>query len=478
MKRLFILDSIIVIAFVGSCSESRTTVPGTPRALEVNSGDGAISLGWSTPVSDGGSFIQSYSVDISPQDSATVAVVGTAAIITGLTNGTAYTLSVTAHNAVGQGPVSAAVQATPSTPNIATYAAIEVTGDTSQSGIFDPSVLLTSSADVWMAYSGVDYYRYPTASDPLVQDVSTKLAHSPDGGNSFSYVTTLGTAGPPSATVSVHDASQSICGAATCAGRWAYETPWLIDDSTDPDPGRRFKIFAHKYFLYPPHSPATIYVLGAIVMWTAPVLDGNWSSEEMVIGWNLTPPELPFPARNNINTLDPALQHCLLVAEGAASVRQEELDFVFACTLDSGGPPLPQKIVLLRSLDHANSFQYVATLLQPSDAPAGSAYYTAPGLIPSSSTAPVLIATPTTSAGVYAGCSVFPFADEESGSLFRDNDGLPISILEVPRINDTTHVGGACAWDRGLDATGILLNDVDLSVSPVQFKILATKKSL
>jgi hypothetical protein len=237
-------------------------------------------------------------------------------------------------------------------------------------------------------------------------------------------------------------------------------------------------IFAHKYFLFPPHSPATIYVLGAIVMWTAPVPDGNWSSEEAVIGWNLTPPELPFPARNNINTLDPALQHCLLVAEGAASVRQDALDFAFACTLDSGGPPLPQKIVLLRSLDHANSFQYVATLLQPSDAPAGSAYYTAPGLIPSSSNAPVLIATPTTSAGVYAGCTMFPFADKESGSLFRDNNGLPISILEVQRINDATHIGGACAWDRGLDATGILLNDVDLSAAPVRFKILATKKPL
>jgi len=37
---------------------------------------------------------------------------------------------------------------------------------------------------------------------------------------------------------------------------------------------------------------------------------------------------------------------------------------------------------------------------------------------------------------------------------------------------------GACAWDRGVSATGILMNDVAAQSSPIMFTILSTKKSL
>jgi len=458
----------------GGGSAPAATPPGEPRALEINVGDGAVSLGWIAPLSDGGASIQSYVVNVFPSvNPANIRVSGQSAVVSGLSNGAIHAFSVAARNAAGQGQASAQVEASPTAANSSSYTAISITGDTSPSGIFDPSVVRISDTEIWMAYSGVDYYRNPPVSGPLVQDVSTKIARSGDGGNTFAYVATLGAA--QAATVT--DTIGTVCGAATCTGRWVYETPWLIHDSTDSNADRRWKLFAHKYFLYPPGPATTVYVLGAVVMWTAPTPGGAWSAEQMVLGWNLTPPELAAP--NNVNTINPALANCLVVAEGGVSVRGGALDFVFSCPYSlPGANPLPQKIVLLRSTDHAVSFQYVSTLLNPADAPPGSAFFTAPSLVPTQSNAPVLIVTPTTSAGVYAGCMVIPFADEGQGTLMRDaGTGLPVSILTIPRVN-ASHFGGACAWDRGLNAPGIFLNDVDLSAAPLMFTILATKKPL
>jgi hypothetical protein len=156
-------------------------------------------------------------------------------------------------------------------------------------------------------------------------------------------------------------------------GRWVYETSWLIDDSTDPNPARRFKLFAHKYFLAPGRVPATLYHLGSIVMWTASAPDAAWSTETSLLGWNLTPPELT-PLRI-VNAVHTELAPCIAVAEGSATVRGSDIDFVFAC-IYPGSNPLPQKIVMLRTLDHANTFQYVATLLTPDDAaPIGANHF-------------------------------------------------------------------------------------------------------
>ncbi len=102
-----------------------------------------------------------------------------------------------------------------------------------------------------------------------MQDVSTSLAFSSDGGSTLTYVRTLGSAGIATVTDTTNGA---VCSSTTCTGRWVYEVPFIVDDASDPDAARRFKIFAHKYFLYPPKTPSTFYPLGAIVMWTAPAL--------------------------------------------------------------------------------------------------------------------------------------------------------------------------------------------------------------
>ena len=94
--------------------EPRTgpTAPGAPTAVSATAGDGSATVTWTAPV-NGGSPLTRYTVTplIGGIAQAAVDVTGsplpTSTTVTGLTNGTAYTFTVTATNAIGTGPASA-----------------------------------------------------------------------------------------------------------------------------------------------------------------------------------------------------------------------------------------------------------------------------------------------------------------------------------------------------------------------------------
>jgi hypothetical protein len=445
----YLVLTIVGIALTGLPPGGALAAPAAPLDLEAQAGDGAVSLAWRD--APGAPRSVSYLVEVAPpRPEAEVKVAGTRALVRGLSNGTAYTLSVIAQSTDGSSePVS--VKATPIAVNLQGEAPVAIEGDPgSQSGIFDASFVRVTKSESWLAYSGVDYYEFVGV---LVQDVSTQLAHSSDGGRTFKHVRTLGAA----RAATITDERGLACAAGQkCTGRWVYETPALVEDPADPDPAARWKVFAHKYFLYPPKAgQATVYALGAIVMWTAAAPDGPWSSETSVLGWNLTPKELR--PRINVNTLHPELASCLAIAEGGAAAGENGLDLVFACPEPAQSEPFPQKIVMLRSRDHARSFEYVATLLRAQDAAILKAsHFTAPSLLPSPGRGQLLIATPAVKT-LYAGCVVIPFADPRTGELFRDAKGIPLGLLGVKPLPG--HAGGACAADRGVDT--LLMNDLD-----------------
>ncbi|MDR7191561.1 fibronectin type III domain-containing protein [Luteimonas terrae] len=82
-------------------------VPGAPDIGTATAGNGQASITFSAPADNGGAAITGYTVTSSPG-----AIVGSGTssplVVTGLTNGTAYTFTVTATNAVGTGAASAA----------------------------------------------------------------------------------------------------------------------------------------------------------------------------------------------------------------------------------------------------------------------------------------------------------------------------------------------------------------------------------
>ncbi len=95
------------------------TVPGPPIDVTALGGHGQATVSWGAPATDGRSPITGYTVTSSP-GGITASVNGTTltAVVTGLTNGTSYTFTITAKNAVGTGPMSAPSNAvTPGAPS-------------------------------------------------------------------------------------------------------------------------------------------------------------------------------------------------------------------------------------------------------------------------------------------------------------------------------------------------------------------------
>ena len=97
-------------------SATPATVPGAPTGLTATAGNGQVALTWTAPSSDGGSPVTGYTATASP--GGTTCSVGGSTLgctITGLTNGTTYSFTVRATNAVGTGPASAPASVTPGT---------------------------------------------------------------------------------------------------------------------------------------------------------------------------------------------------------------------------------------------------------------------------------------------------------------------------------------------------------------------------
>jgi PKD repeat protein len=90
----------------------RPTAPSAPTGVTASAGDGSATVTWTAPL-DGGSAITSYTIThyIGAEAQPTTLVSGsppaTSTTVSGLTNGTTYTFTVTATNAVGPGPPSA-----------------------------------------------------------------------------------------------------------------------------------------------------------------------------------------------------------------------------------------------------------------------------------------------------------------------------------------------------------------------------------
>lgn len=186
------------------------TAPAAPSGVTATSGDGKATVAWAAPA-DGGSPITGYTVTASPGGKqVTVAGSATTATITGLTNGTPYTFTVTAANAVGTSPVSA--QSSPVTP-----------GSGSAVGSFaltlDPAGQPTAITTVRGATSTTDAYAYDPAG--------RLLEHCPGVGSC---------AGAASKTAYTYDPvgnrlSMAQAGAVT---RYAYDAADQLTSVTTP----------------------------------------------------------------------------------------------------------------------------------------------------------------------------------------------------------------------------------------------------
>ena len=92
------------------------TAPDAPTGVTASAGNGKVSVGWLAPASNGRSAITGYTATATPGGGKCSTAGTRACTVKSLRNGTAYTFTVTATNAIGTSPASAASAAvTPST---------------------------------------------------------------------------------------------------------------------------------------------------------------------------------------------------------------------------------------------------------------------------------------------------------------------------------------------------------------------------
>jgi hypothetical protein len=87
--------------------------PSAPTAVTTTPGDGTVAVSWTAPSSNGGSAISGYTMTASPSGQTCSTTGATSCTITGLTNGSTQSITVTATNSYGTGSASTAVSATP-----------------------------------------------------------------------------------------------------------------------------------------------------------------------------------------------------------------------------------------------------------------------------------------------------------------------------------------------------------------------------
>jgi Stage II sporulation protein/Fibronectin type III domain len=91
----------------GLVIQGAPTPPGPPTAVSAAGRDTSALVGWSAPASDGNSTITAYTATSTPGGKTCTSSGGLSCYVGGLTNGQAYTFTVTATNSVGTGPASA-----------------------------------------------------------------------------------------------------------------------------------------------------------------------------------------------------------------------------------------------------------------------------------------------------------------------------------------------------------------------------------
>jgi Fibronectin type III domain len=131
--------------------------PAAPTGVTAAPGDGQVTVSWTAPA-DGGSPITGYTVTSDPDTQVCTTTTELSCVVTGLTNGTAYTFTVVATNTVGDSDASDPSDlVTPSAPT----APAAPTGVTAAEGDGKVTVSWTAPADGGSSITG-----YTVTSDP------------------------------------------------------------------------------------------------------------------------------------------------------------------------------------------------------------------------------------------------------------------------------------------------------------------------
>ncbi|HTQ42036.1 MAG TPA: hypothetical protein VMI75_04705 [Polyangiaceae bacterium] len=363
-----------------------------------------------------------------------------------------------ASDAATDGPASCAL---PTASSFGTgVPRLTIAGDTpGMGGISDASLF-------WAPGSSVGFVAYTNTPMALLE---TYFARSNDSSGTWSFVAKVNTA---TSAMLPSGGFVSCGGASSCPATLVHEVPTLVDDPSDPDPSRRFKIVSDAYLepTFGSGSNFPTFLFGYFALQTSP--DGTtWSSDTAVLGWNTTPTSAspPLPAvQINVQTAFPELADCTLLLEPAMAIRPPTsaanpgaIDLALSCVhLSSATPTI--RIVLLRSNDHARTFEYVGVLLSTTDATclgSPSPAITGADLFYVSTKEYLLASRLAPNHGqagnVYLDCLVFA-VDDSGDAVTRDAQGHPTVLREIATADGTAI--GSCTYSEGATKMGYVGN--------------------
>lgn len=328
-------------------------------------------------------------------------------------------------------------------------------------GIFDLSIEYPPGAPGGaLTYSAVQ----------ATNSISTRIAVSDDDGATWTYVGSVNQS--EDMTIAVAASSPKGCPGNLCAGRLIHEVSSVIYDADDPDASKRWKVFTHSYLVGT--GDALYRDLGYIGLYTSPDALQPFTFAGKALGWNGESTFSSEGALTNANEIQ-QLSDCILLTEPGALWRPGGIiDLAIGCA--TAQPNFPIRVELLRSFDHAKTFQYAGRLLDPTDS------YCLGGTRDQINAADLffaggksyLVATPAgTIPGFsdtgYRGCFVFPLATGGT-AIERDDNGAPV----VERVLDSSdgRFTGACSSSEGASAMGYVVHELATSGPP--FRALAS----
>jgi hypothetical protein len=206
----------------------QVTPPGRPTITSVTPGNGQVTVAWTAPSDNGGAAIDTYTAVVVGDATKSCATATTSCTVSGLSNSTGYTFTVTAHNAAGSGPASATSGSVTPTPDpaVSVPAAALVAGGTTAGA----SIPVRLSWSATSTGSGITAYT---------------LEQSDDGGTSWhAPLTALPSATATSVTLNLPAGSSRYefrVTAADAAGRSATATGALFTLTFTQDSAKSVK---------------------------------------------------------------------------------------------------------------------------------------------------------------------------------------------------------------------------------------------
>ena len=331
---------------------------------------------------------------------------------------------------------------------------VNILGDDPTNGIFDPSVeYAATGGEGWLAYSAVF-----GSLTPWGPHVETHIAHSTDGGASWAFETV--------AASSTIDQLQNFDGT-LIDGAWNAETPSLVYDPTDL--GAEWKLFVHRIFRQSNNNFTTEQNLPTyswIGMRSAPTPSGPWTTERALLSSGQFPVAPYDVVEVPINPLDPSLAGLVVYSEPGAF----EADGTIYLSLTGLSTSGTDRILLLASSDHGNTWRFVSTLLSSADFVAigfdsveGSAIVEDQGRI-------FLLVTPEVAGVLHNGTVAIEFESLVLGQLERTS-GTPDVHLQIPAQSGlpADRRGGQADFHEGNTAGGLIQPALQTDLYPQFF---------